>query len=72
MILERIQLVLENPVWTHNIQETYVDKDDPWMGILSATTLKNRFSQNKLKCYTLGQFLFFHDMILLMKHNAGC
>ena len=35
-ILEQIHQALGNPVRTFNIKETYVDKDDPQSGILSA------------------------------------
>ena len=34
--MERIHQVLRNIVHNFNIKETYVDKDDPWMGILEA------------------------------------
>ena len=37
-VLERINHVLGNLVRTFNIStQTYVDKNDPWTGILSAT-----------------------------------
>ena len=36
-MLERIQQVLGNLVRNFNIIETYVDKDNPWLGILDAT-----------------------------------
>ena len=35
-ILERIQQVLGNILRTFNIQQTYVDKNVPWTGILAA------------------------------------
>ena len=34
--LERIRQVLGNLVRTFNIQQTYVDKNDPWAVILAA------------------------------------
>ena len=34
--LERIRQVLGNLVQTFNIQQTYVDKNDPWAVILAA------------------------------------
>ena len=37
-ILKKNHLVLVNLVWKYNIQETYVYKYDPWMGILAAIT----------------------------------
>ena len=35
-ILERIHQVIRNLVQTFNITQTHFDKDDPWLGILSA------------------------------------
>ena len=35
-ILERIQQVLGNLVQTFNVQQAYVDENDPWTGILAA------------------------------------
>ena len=35
-ILERIHQVLGNLVWNFNIKESYVDEDDPLLGILAA------------------------------------
>ena len=36
VILERINQVLENLVWTFNITQTYIDWDGPWSVILAA------------------------------------
>ena len=41
-ILERIQQVLGNLVRNFNIQQTYVDKNDPWTGILAAAAFAIR------------------------------
>ena len=38
-ILEVIHLELVNLVWTYNIQENYIGKDDPWMGIVAGASL---------------------------------
>ena len=35
-ILERIHQVLGNLVRNFNIQQTYVDENDPWTGVLAA------------------------------------
>ena len=35
-LLEQIHQVLGNLVWAFNISQTYVDKIDPWTGILAA------------------------------------
>ena len=38
-ILERIQYVIGNLLYTCNITQTYVDKYDPWLGILAAVAV---------------------------------
>ena len=45
-ILERIQKVLGNLVQTFNIQQTYVEKNDPWKGILGAAAFTIRSTTN--------------------------
>ena len=40
------------------------------MGILSAAEFAILSIQNMIKGYTLGQFIFFHYKILLIKHNT--
>ena len=69
-ILEQMHQVLGNLVPTCKIKETYADKDDPWQGILSASAFENFSTTNGLKCYSMGQLVFAHDMILLIKHNV--
>ena len=46
VILERIQQVLGNLMWTFNVKETYVDKDDPWSGILLEADFEVRSTLN--------------------------
>ena len=41
-ILEHINQVMENLVQTCNIKITYIDKNDPWSGILSAAAFAIR------------------------------
>ena len=69
-ILERIQGVLGNLVRTFIMyKQTYVDKNDPWMGILSASAIIIRSTTNRQKGYSLGKFIFVRDMILPIKHR---
>ena len=70
MILERIHHVLGNLVWNFNISETYVDKDDPFAGILSAEEFAIHSIENGLKVYSLVQLVFERDMILPIKHKV--
>ena len=58
VISEIIHSVLGNPVWTYNVQETYVDKDDPWLVILASASLTVHSTLNILKFWTLLQLTF--------------
>ena len=69
-MLERIQQVLVNLVRTFNIKETYIDKDDPWSGILAVEAFLIRSTTNKLKIYITRQLLLGCDMILPIKHKV--
>ena len=66
-ILERIHEVLGNLVQTCNITEIYVDKDDPWSGILAAASFAIISTTNRLKGYSPFQLVFGRDMILPIK-----
>ena len=57
---------------TFNISHTYVDKNDPWTGILAAAEFAIISTTNRLKCYSPGQLLFDCDMILPIKNKVGC
>ena len=70
MALERIHKVLGNIVRDFNGKETYVDGDDPWLGVLSAAAFSIRSTTNGLKFYILGRLLFGRNMIILIKHNV--
>ena len=70
VLLEWIHQVLWNLVWKFNIAQNYVDKDDPWSGILAAAPFEICLPTNRLKVYSLGQLLFVRDMIRLIKHKV--
>ena len=40
---------------TFNITQTYVDKDDPWTGILAAAAFEIHSTTNRLKGYCHGR-----------------
>ena len=69
-ILERIHQILGNLVQTFNIQHTYVDKNDPRMGILDAAGFVIFSTTNRQKGYSPGQLIFGRDMILPIKHRV--
>ena len=70
-ILERIHQVIGNLVRTFNVQQTYVDKNDPWTDILAAAAFAIRSTTSRQKVYILGQLIFGRDMILQIKHRVG-
>ena len=69
-ILERINQVLGNLVRNFNTQQTYVDENDPWTGILAAAAFAIRSTINRKNFYSPGQFLFVRDIILPIKHRV--
>ena len=71
VILEIINLVLAKIVYKYNLQEDYIDKYDPWMGIIATAVFLIHSIQHGLKCYNPGQLVFGHDMISPIKHTAN-
>ena len=67
-ILELIHQVLGILVRTFNIQQTYVDKNDPWTGILAAADFAICSTTNRKKAYSLGQLIFGRNMIIPIKY----
>ena len=56
---------------TFNIQQTYVEKNNPWAGILVAAAFENFSTTNSQKGYCPGQLIFGRDIILPIKHRVG-
>ena len=69
-ILERIHQVLGNLVRNFNIQQTYVGKNNPWTGILTAAAFEICSTTNWQKSYSPGQLVFVCDMIIQVKHRV--
>ena len=69
-ILEQIHQVIENLVRNFNIQQTYVDKNDSWTGVLAAAAFATRSTTNRQKGYSTGQLIFGLDMIPPIKHRV--
>ena len=63
VILYHIHQILGNLEHIFNITKTYVDKDDPWLGILDATEIEISSTTNMWKGYSLCQLVFGRDMI---------
>ena len=70
-ILERIHQVIGNIIHTFELQENYLDEDDPWKGILSATAFAVRATYHTTLQKTPGQLVFGRDMIFNIKHVAN-
>ena len=55
--LEKIDQVLVNLLWTFNITETYVDKDDAWAGILAVGAFTIFSKKISFKGYSPAQLV---------------
>ena len=62
--------VLGNLVWTNNNRDTYIDEYDSWSGILAMLAFTMMYTTNILKDYNTRQFIFGHDMIILITPMA--
>jgi transposase InsO family protein len=69
-IIERIHQVIGNMIRTFELEDNYLDEEDPWKGILSATAFAVRSTLHTTLKQTPGQLVFGRDMILNIKHQA--
>jgi transposase InsO family protein len=70
-IVERVHQVIGNIVRTFELESNYLDEQDPWKGILSATAFAIRSTFHTTLRSTPGQLVFGRDMILNIKHEAN-
>ncbi len=70
-IVERIHQVIGNIIRTFELESNYLDDDDPWSGILSATAFAVRSTYHTTLKHSPGQLVFGRDMILNIKHEAN-
>jgi len=70
-IIERVHQTLGNIIRTFELQENYLDEDDPWSGVLSAAAFAVRATYHTTLQKTPGQLVFGRDMILNVKHIAN-
>ena len=70
-IVERIHQVLGNIIRTFELQENYLDEENPWKGILSAAAFAVRSTYHTTLQKTPGQLVFGRDMIFNVKHTAN-
>ena len=70
-VLESIQQVIGNLVRNFNIStHNYIDKNDPWTGILAPAAFKMISKTNGQKGYSPVQLIFVHDTILPIKYRV--
>jgi transposase InsO family protein len=70
-IVERVHQVIGNIIHTFELENNYLDDNDPWKGILSATAFAVRSTFHTARQNTPGQLVFVRDMILNVKHEAN-
>ena len=70
-IVERIHQVIANIIHTFKLENNYSDEDDPWKGILSATSFGIHSTYHMILQKMPGQLVFGRDMILNIIHRAN-
>jgi hypothetical protein len=70
-VLERIHQVLANMIRTFELEEVYMDEEDPWAGILAAVAFACRATYHTTLKATPGQLVFGRDLIFNTKHVAN-
>jgi len=69
-IVERVHQVIGNMIRTFELENNYLDENDPWGGILSATAFAVRSTYHTTLQASPGQLVFGRDMIFNIKHVA--
>ena len=70
-IVERVHQVIGNIIRTFELEDNYLDEEDPWKGILSATAFAVRSTFHTTLHNSPGQLVFGRDMIFNIKHTAN-
>ena len=70
-IVERIHQVIGNIIRTFELENNYLDEEDPWKGILSATAFAVRSTYHTTLQKSPGQLVFGRDMIFNIQHKAN-
>ena len=68
MILERINQVQGKLVRNDKTKDTYIDEDDPWLGILAVAAFEICSTESRLNGYSPRQSVFGRYMIPPIKH----
>ena len=70
-IVERIHQVIANMVRTFELETNYLDVENPWKGVLSATAFAIRSTYHTTLKKSPGQLVFGRDMIFNISHVAN-
>ena len=70
-IVERVHQVMRNIIMTFELEDNYLDEEDPWKGILSAAAFAIRSTYHTTLQKLPGQLVFGRDMIFNIKHKAN-
>ena len=70
-IVERVHQVIGNIIRTFELESNYLDEDDHWKGILSATAFAVRSTFHTSLQSTPGELVFGRDMIFNIQHTAN-
>jgi transposase InsO family protein len=70
-IVERVHQVIGNIIRTFELEDNYLDEEDPWKGILSATAFAVRSTFHTTLQNSPEQLAFGRGMILNTKHTAN-
>jgi hypothetical protein len=66
-----VHQIIGNIIRIFELENNYLDDNDPSKGILSATAFAVRSTFHTTLQHTPGQLVFGHDMILNVKHKAN-
>ena len=71
-LVEQIHQVIANMVQTFDLKLNYLDKEDPWKGVLAATAFAVQSTYHTTLKKMPGQLLVFgRDMIFNIQHVAN-
>ena len=70
-IIERIHQTIGNIIRTFEVQDNYLDEEDPWEGILAATMFAVRATYHTTLQATPSQLVFGRDAILNTQFEAN-
>ena len=70
-IIERVHQTIANIIRTFDLNNTEVEEENPWSGILAATMFAIRSTVHTTSQYTPMQLVFGRDSILNVAHTAN-